>query len=170
MTRRLPNCARSPISSSVIPSAKYSWAGSSERFTKGKTAREPNCFADRDAFTVAFDEPKGQCIRCGNFATIPTKTRPSSSNAPRLTLKSFQRGAWGAESEDRKRSGLSLDSSRWWSVEEQEPVPRSRVPQRTAWEFRRPLRPERQSGSLGAAPSRCSAAPRRNRKALAEAS
>src|ERR1700722_17137200 len=90
MTRRLRNCARSPISSSVMPSVKYSWAGSSERFSRGKTAREPNCFGERDAFTVAFDEPRGQRIRPGNFATITMKTMPSSDSATRLNLRNLQ--------------------------------------------------------------------------------
>ena len=42
---------------------------------------EPNRFAGGDAFTVALDEPKGQCIRSGDFANIPTKTTPRSTTA-----------------------------------------------------------------------------------------
>src|SRR5215471_11425341 len=43
MTRRLAIEARSVISSSVIPSAKYSWEGSPERFSSGRTASEVMC-------------------------------------------------------------------------------------------------------------------------------
>jgi len=99
MTRRLRNCARSPISSSVMPSAKYSWAGSSERFSRGKTAREPNCFGERDAFTVAFDEPRGQRIHPGNFATTTMKTMPSSDSATKLNRRNLQRELDEVESE-----------------------------------------------------------------------
>src|SRR6266536_405047 len=37
MTRKAPIFARSPIRASVIPSTKYSCAGSPERFCNGKT-------------------------------------------------------------------------------------------------------------------------------------
>ena len=40
MTLSDPTLARFVISSSVIPSAKYSWAGSPERFSSGSTAIE----------------------------------------------------------------------------------------------------------------------------------
>src|SRR5918993_5136340 len=40
MTRSSPIRARSPIRASVIPSAKYSCAGSPERFSSGRTAIE----------------------------------------------------------------------------------------------------------------------------------
>src|SRR6476659_6875548 len=40
MTRNLPNAPSSVISSSVMPSAKYSCDGSPERFSKGRTAME----------------------------------------------------------------------------------------------------------------------------------
>ena len=39
-TRRLGIRASSVMSSSVMPSAKYSWEGSPERLSRGRTARE----------------------------------------------------------------------------------------------------------------------------------
>ena len=41
--RRLPILARSVISASVIPSAKYSCSGSPERFSSGITASDAMC-------------------------------------------------------------------------------------------------------------------------------
>src|SRR4029077_15000848 len=40
ITFREPNGARSVISASVMPSEKYSWAGSPERFVSGRTAND----------------------------------------------------------------------------------------------------------------------------------
>jgi hypothetical protein len=40
MTRKELNCASSVISASVMPSAKYSWLGSPERFSNGRTTIE----------------------------------------------------------------------------------------------------------------------------------
>src|SRR5271157_4491414 len=91
MTRRLPNCARSPISSSVIPSVKYSWAGSLERFPKGKTAMELNCFAGRAAFTVASGERNGHRMRTGNFENIAMKATPKSITEAKPSPKILQR-------------------------------------------------------------------------------
>ena len=43
MTRNAPIFAKSPISASVIPSAKYSCAGSPDRFWSGNTTIEVIC-------------------------------------------------------------------------------------------------------------------------------
>ncbi len=40
ITRRLCILDRRPMSSSVIPSARYSWVGSPDRFFKGSTAKD----------------------------------------------------------------------------------------------------------------------------------
>ena len=40
MTRRVASCAISVVSSSVMPSTKYSWFGSFDRFSSGRTAMD----------------------------------------------------------------------------------------------------------------------------------
>src|SRR5215470_14581803 len=40
VTRRAPTLARSVINSSVIPSTKYSWDGSPDKLSSGRTAME----------------------------------------------------------------------------------------------------------------------------------
>src|SRR5215469_4616790 len=70
MTLIEPSCARSVIKASVIPSEKYSWLGSAERFCNGSTAIERIC---------------GSVVLlvngCQDFAGIRTTTAPTSAKA-----------------------------------------------------------------------------------------
>jgi len=67
MTPIPPSWARSLISSSVIPSVKYSWPESLERFSKGNTAMELIRFARGAAAALPFDDPIRHHVALDDF-------------------------------------------------------------------------------------------------------
>ena len=101
-------CARSVINSSVIPSTKYSWLGSFERFCIGRTATE------RIGPLSAW--PNSLCLQPAHCSKATTVTTASPPTRPRIQPRhAAEFGAWAS------KPFAPVLTARWESTSNSEP-------------------------------------------------
>ena len=123
-TRRLGIRASSVMSSSVMPSAKYSWEGSPERFCRGtrRSSRSPRDCLDEEAASERMP-PEGQYrnwqqarLRTGRRTAKVCAGVPSDSRRNRRSNTSGARSICGGGAISRTAAGstaLSEDGADW---------------------------------------------------------